>query len=78
MTTAEQPPPDRKHRERFSLAVIAACCAGPMLIILVLTGVLGVAIGPAVAISLGAVAAGVCVALTATRHRGHRDRGADQ
>lgn len=58
--------------------MIAACCVGPMLIIVLLTGVLGVAIGPAAAISLGAVAAGVCVALMVARHRGHRQGGALQ
>ena len=77
MTVAEQPP-DRKHRERLWLGMIAACCVGPMLIIVLLTGVLGVAIGPAAAISLGAVAAGVCVALMVARHRGHRQGGALQ
>lgn len=78
MTAAEQPPPDRKHRERVWLGMIAVCCAGPMLIIVVLTGVLGVAIGPAAAISLGAVAAGMCVALMVARHHRHRQGGPDQ
>lgn len=51
--------------------MIAACCAGPMLIIVVLVTVLGVAIGPAAAITLGFVAAATCVALMLLRHRHH-------
>lgn len=56
------------------LAMIAACCAGPMLIIVVLVTVLGLAIGPAAAITLGLVAAATCVALMLLRHR-HRPGG---
>jgi hypothetical protein len=54
------------------LGAIAACCAGPMLLILVLVSVLGLAIGPAAAISLGLVAGGICVAVMTVRHRHHR------
>ena len=57
--------------DRKVLAALAACCVGPMLLIIVLTSVLGVAIGPAAAISLGAVAAGVCVAVMVQHHRRH-------
>lgn len=53
------------------LAMLAACCAGPMLIIVVLVTVLGVAIGPAAAITLGLVAAATCVASMLLRHRRH-------
>ncbi|MCB0962378.1 MAG: hypothetical protein KDA98_03620 [Acidimicrobiales bacterium] len=45
-----------------------------MLLIIVLTTVLGVAIGPAAAIAIGTVAAGVCVAVMAQHHRRHRIR----
>jgi len=55
------------------LVALAVCCAGPMLLIIVLTTVLGVAIGPAAAIAIGTVAAGVCVAVMAQHHR-HRIR----
>jgi hypothetical protein len=54
------------------LVALAVCCAGPMLLIIVLTTVLGVAVGPAAAIALGTAAAGVCVAVMAQHHRRHR------
>ena len=57
--------------DRRLLATLSVCCVGPMLLIIVLTSVLGVAIGPAAAISLGAVAAGVCVAVMFQHHRHH-------
>lgn len=57
--------------DRKVLAALAACCVGPMLLIIVLTSVLGVALGPAAAITLGAVAAGVCVAVMIQHHRRH-------
>jgi hypothetical protein len=59
-------------RHWVMLGAIAACCAGPMLLILVLVSVLGLAIGPAAAISLGLVAGGICVAVMTVRHRHHR------
>jgi len=47
-----------------------------MLGIVVLVTVLGVAIGPALAISLGLVAAGLCVALMiGHHHRSHEHEG---
>lgn len=55
--------------ERTLLAALAICCAGPMLLIVVLTTVLGLAIGPAGAVTLGVVAAGVCVAVMVQHHR---------
>jgi hypothetical protein len=57
--------------DRKVLAALAACCVGPMLLIIVLTSVLGVAIGPAAAVTLGAVAASVCVAVMVQHHRRH-------
>lgn len=66
--------------ERGLLVALAVCCAGPMALVVVLTSVLGVALGPAAAASLGLVLAGVCVAV-ALRHRRragahHHGRGA--
>jgi ABC-type phosphate/phosphonate transport system permease subunit len=40
-----------------------------MLLIVVLTSVVGVALGWATAVALGLVAAGVCIAVMAQRHR---------
>lgn len=55
--------------DRKVLAALAVCCVGPMLLIIVLTSVLGVAIGPAAAITIGIVAAGLCVAVMIQHHR---------
>lgn len=52
-------------------AAMVACCAIPMLAIVVLVGVVGVAFGIAVGVALGVVAAGVCVAVM-VQHRRHR------
>lgn len=60
------------HSERALLAALAACCIGPMLLIITLTSVLGIAIGPAAAATAGVVAAGVCVAVMVQHHRTHR------
>lgn len=60
--------------DRVLLVALAVCCAGPMLLIVVLTTVLGVAVGPAAAIALGTVAAGICVGVMAQHHRRHRIR----
>ena len=57
--------------DRKLLTALAVCCAGPMLLIVVLTSALGVAIGPAAAIALGIVAAGLCVAVMTQHHRRH-------
>jgi hypothetical protein len=43
-----------------------------MLLLVVLTSVLSVAVGPAAAVTLGVVAAGLCVAVMAQRHRRHQ------
>lgn len=56
--------------ERTVLVALAVCCAVPMVAIVVLTSVVGVALGPAVAVSLGLVAAMVCVAVMVQHHRG--------
>lgn len=61
--------------DRPLLVALAVCCAGPMLVILVLVALLGVAIGPALAISLGLVAGGLCVALMVGRHHRHGHEG---
>ncbi len=69
MTTSPPEPDPARPRERLMLGMIAVCCAGPMLLIVVLTSVLEVAIGPAAAITIGVVAAGLCVTLMIVRHR---------
>lgn len=68
MTTPGEKPD--ASNERTLLAALAVCCAAPMLAIVVLTSVIGVALGPAVAVSLGLVAAMVCVAVMVQHHRG--------
>ncbi len=55
--------------DRALLLDLAVCCVGPMLLIVVLTSVVGVALGWATAVALGLVAAGVCIAVMAQRHR---------
>ena len=58
------------QRERLFLLGLVACCAGPMIAIVVLTSVLGMTLGPASALTLGLVAALVCIALMLNRrHR---------
>ena len=52
------------------LVALAVCCAVPMIGIVVLTSVLGVALGWAAAAAVGLVAAGVCVAVTVQHQRG--------
>lgn len=70
---ADRPDDEMGRRsERTLLAALAVCCAGPMLLIIVLTSVLGIAIGPAAAIAIGVVAAGVCVVVMIQHHRRHR------
>lgn len=60
---------DGAPSERKLLIALVLCCAGPMLAIVVLTSVIGVALGPAVAVSLGLIAAGMCVAVMIQHHR---------
>jgi hypothetical protein len=63
---------DNDSRRHWAmLGMIAACCAGPMLLIVVLVSVVGLAIGPAAAIALGLVAGGLCIAVMTMRHRQH-------
>lgn len=61
--------PSEDRTDRKVLAALAACCVGPMLLIIVLTSALGVAIGLAAAITVGTVAAGLCVAVMVQHHR---------
>jgi hypothetical protein len=64
-----RPSPDERVGSRAMLGMLAACCVGPMLLIVVLTTVAGVALGTAAVIALGAVAAVGCVVLMVLRHR---------
>ncbi len=73
MTTKK--PISEAHHERVLLAALAACCVLPMIGIVVLTSVLGFAIGPAAAISIGVIAAAACVAIMTRPH--HRRRAHD-
>lgn len=57
--------------DRKVLAALAVCCVGPMLLIIVLTSALGIAIGPAAALTLGLVAAGLCIAVMIQHHQRH-------
>ncbi len=61
--------PTGRWSERNLFGALVLCCAGPMLLLIVLTSVLGVAVGPAAAIAVGVVAAGICVAVMIQRHR---------
>lgn len=61
-----------ERNDRKVLVALAACCVGPMLLLVVLTSVLSVAVGPAAAVTLGVVAAGLCVAVMAQHHRRHQ------
>ncbi len=72
MTSPDSGPAVPGTDRRF-LVVLAACCAGPMLAIVVLSGVLGLAVGTAAAVTVGAVAATFCVAVMVLRHRHRRD-----
>lgn len=60
--------------DRPLLVALAVCCAVPMIAIVVLTSVVGVALGFAAAIALGVVGAGLCVAFMLQRHRARPDR----
>jgi Flp pilus assembly protein TadB len=59
---------DAGERRRL-LALFAACCIGPMVVIVVLSSVAGLAIGASAAISLGLVAGVFCVVWMVIRHR---------
>jgi hypothetical protein len=60
------------------LIALAVCCTVPMIGIVVMTSVLGLALGWATAIAVGVVAGGICVAVMAQHHRGatHENHGA--
>ncbi len=62
----DDPRPASPARERQFLLGLVACCAGPMFAIVLLTSVLGMTLGPASALTLGLVAALVCIALSST------------
>lgn len=57
--------------ERTLFVAMVACCAVPMATIVVLTSVVGLALGSSAAIALGLVAAGLCITVM-VHHRGHR------
>jgi len=61
-----------------TLALVAACCVAPMSLLVVLTTVAGLTIGLAAASILGAVAASLCIGVTAVRHRSHSPAPADE
>ncbi len=56
--------------ERTLFVAMVACCAVPMATIIVLTSVVGLALGSAAAIALGLVAAGLSIAVM-VHHRVH-------
>ncbi len=66
-----EPDQAAKSRDRFILLALAACCIGPMIGIVVLTAVVGMAVGPAAAITLGVVAALACVAVMIGHRHSH-------
>lgn len=55
------------------LLALAICCTLPMIGIIVLVAVFGVAIGWAAAVAFGLIAAGICIAVMVQNHRGHSD-----
>ncbi len=67
-TADDQGVPSRRQ-ERLALGMIAACCVGPMLLIAILTGVVGVSIGTAAAVAIGVTAGALCAGLMLLRHR---------
>jgi len=77
--TTQPPTPSGtdKGNSRPLLIALAVCCTVPMIGIVVMTSVLGVALGWAAAIAIGVIAAGVCVAVMAQHHRGetHENHG---
>jgi hypothetical protein len=74
--TRPQEKPDASN-DRTLLVALAVCCAVPMLAIIVLTSIIGIALGAAVAVSLGLVAAMVCVAVMVQHHRGGEHHNED-
>lgn len=78
--TTQPPTPSGtgQGNNRPVLIALAVCCTVPMIGIVVMTSVLGVALGWAAAIAIGVIAAGVCVAVMAQHYRGgsHENHGA--
>jgi hypothetical protein len=78
--TTQTPAPSGSDSDggRPVLIALAVCCTVPMIGIVVMTSVLGVALGWAAAIAVGVVAGGICVAVMAQHHRGgtHENHGA--
>ncbi|GEM_PF-6058522 len=67
---------DPRIGERSLLVALAVCCALPMLAIILLTSVAGLALDPAVAAAVGITAAGLCVGIMVLHRRpGHPDDG---
>lgn len=65
--------------ERSLLVALAVCCALPMVAIILLTSVAGLAFGPAVAAAVGITAAGLCVGIMVFHRRaGHHHGGGTQ
>ncbi len=56
--------------DRAVFVAMVACCAVPMAIIMVLTSIVGLALGSAAGVALGLVAAGLCITVM-VHHRGH-------
>lgn len=67
-------PTTKSEVDRPLLVALAACCALPMIGIIVATSVAGVALGTATAVAIGLVAAGVCAAVMYQHHRPGADR----
>lgn len=78
--TTQPPTPSGtdKGTSRPLLIALAVCCTVPMIGIVVMTSVLGIALGWAAAIALGIVAAAICVTVMAQHHRSgaHENHGA--
>jgi len=75
MTTQPSTPTDDELGDdpdgaRPVLIALAICCTVPMIGIVVMTSVLGIALGWAAAIAAGVVAAAICVVVMA-KHRQH-------
>lgn len=79
MTPQPRAPSGGQGNSRPVLVALALCCTVPMVGIVIMTSVIGIALGWAAAIAVGVVAAAVCVAAMAQHWRGgnhHDDHGA--
>ena len=70
MTNQEQP---AISGAKF-VGVLAVCCVVPMGIVVLLTSVLGLAIGWAAAVAIGSVAAALCIGVMVLRHGPRHER----